>query len=510
MSEFDLIYKLDLSNEENKKIVKDYGSVEEFCRRYILYIQGDKSVRIRIPKSVSDNLANFFDLSNMYVIGENSGYAELVADILKIRPGFVTYGPVDEIINSSMDEALSEQDKDIVRALYNLDGKKRTMEDLDNIYHIGQREILTRKQRAVKRLSAGRKNGQLQLLSKLVVDKAIVDDVMQNFLVEDDAVAESDYSKVSKRKFELVEAILFKEIEYLTFTGDFNYIFQSFDVKTKIRSSILSDEKKRALVDRAEEKVKEIACANKDKIIALFNDRISKLPNDDNAKKSYKLLEKEIRSSGLDQESIQILCNGFYNQQQVVDEKDSKALVNYVITRIRFPQKELSIDSMPISEKAKEVFRNSNLTKVGDIIQYSRRQLTKFGGLRWQQINEMLIELEKIGYDIPTNDSVSIESYNHDKIYEDTFSKITDEISTLNVDEDTKSYLLNIILEESIRTLENKYEELERLIKTYKDIFRTHENAKLETADEARYRRKVKDAEHEKSIIKQKLEELGR
>ena len=70
MSEFDLIYKLDLSNEENKKIVKDYGSVEEFCRRYILYIQGDKSVRIRIPKSVSDNLANFFDLSNMYVIGE--------------------------------------------------------------------------------------------------------------------------------------------------------------------------------------------------------------------------------------------------------------------------------------------------------------------------------------------------------------------------------------------------------------------------------------------------------
>ena len=510
MNEFDLIYKLDLSNEDVNKIVKDYGSVTEFCRAYIRYLQGNKTVKMKIPKSVIGNLANFFDLSNAYGVGENSGYAGLVADIFKIQPGFVTYGPVEEIINLSMDEALNEQDKDIVRALYNLDGKKRTVEDLDQIYNIGQKDILTRKQRAVKRLAAGRKNGQLQLLSRLIVDNAISEEVMQSFLVEDDAVAEPDYSKVNERKLMLVEAVLSKEIEYIDFSGDFDYIFQCLEVKTKISTSILSEGKKNFLIDRVNARIREIAFANKDKIITLFDGRISKLLNDEKTKDRYELLKKEIRSSGLDEESIQMLCERFPNQQLDTGEKSLNVLKNELITRARFPQMDLSIENMPISDKTVAVFRQSNLTKVGDIIQYSRKQLMKFGGLRWQQINEVLAELEKIGYDIPIDDSVSIASYNYDKIYEDSFSIITDEINALNVDEDTKSYLLNIVLEESIKKLEKEYKILERLISTYKDIFRTHEDAKLETADEARYRRKVKDAENRQSTIKQKIEELGR
>lgn len=510
MNEFDLIYKLDLSNEDAKKIVKDYGSVTEFCKVYIRYLQGEKTVKIKIPKSVLGNLTNFFDLSNVYGVGENSGYAGLVADILKIRPGFVTYGPVEEIINLSMDEALSKQDRDIVIALYNLDGKNRTVEDLDHIYHIGQKDILASKQRAVRRIAAGRKNGQLQRLSKLIVDSAIVDDVMQSFLVEDDAIAGSNYDEVSKRKLELVEAILSKEIEYITFSGDVDYIFQCFDVKTKISTSILSEEKKKSLVDRVDAKAREIAYTNKDKIIALFNDRINSFIHDDNEERRYKSLEKEIKNSGLDEETIHMFFDDFFKQRHISEVNNFRLLKNNLITRIRFPQTDLSLEDMPISEKALDCFSKSNLTKVGDVIPYSRKELTKFACLRRVYIDEVLAELEKMGYDIPDNELVSIESYNHDKIYEDSFSKIAEEISLLNLQEDTKSCLMSIVLDESIRKLKKEYEKVKRLIGTYKDIFRTHEIANLETADEVRYRRKVKEAEKKESMIKRKLEELGR
>ena len=489
MNEFDLIYKLDMSNEDVKKIVKDYGSVSEFCRVYIRYLQGDRAAKIKAPKSVLNNLTNFFDLSNTFGVGENSGYAGLVADILKIRPGFITYGPVEEIINSSMEEALSEQDKDIVRALYNLDGKNRDVSDLEATYRISQKDILARKQRAIKRLAAGRKKGQLQQLSKLIVDSAIVSDVMQEFLVGDDAIAETDYSGISKRKMELVEAILSKELEYITFTGDFDYIIQCFDVKTKISTSILSDDKKQILLDRANLKVKEIAATNKEKIVSLFNDRISGFVHDDNEERRYKSLEKEIKNSGLDEETISMLCDSLPELQQVQDGNSLKTLKNNLITRIRFPQTDLSIEQMPISDKAIDVLRKSDLKKVGDIIQYSRNELMKFACLRGLYIDEVLTELEKMGYDIPEDDSVPIEIYNHDKIHEDSFSRIAEEIRVLDIDEETKSYLISVVLEESIRKLEREYDKVERLIRTYKDIFRTHEVAKIETADEVRYRR---------------------
>ena len=309
---------------------------------------------------------------------------------------------------------------------------------------------------------------------------------------------------------ELVEAILSKELEYITFTGDFDYIIQCFDVKTKISTSILSDDKKQILLDRANLKVKEIAATNKEKIVSLFNDRISGFVHDDNEERRYKSLEKEIKNSGLDEETISMLCDSLPELQQVQDGNSLKTLKNNLITRIRFPQTDLSIEQMPISDKAIDVLRKSDLKKVGDIIQYSRNELMKFACLRGLYIDEVLTELEKMGYDIPEDDSVPIEIYNHDKIHEDSFSRIAEEIRVLDIDEETKSYLISVVLEESIRKLEREYDKVERLIRTYKDIFRTHEVAKIETADEVRYRRKVKEAENKKSKIKRQLEELGR
>ena len=509
MYEDNLIYKFDLTDDEVKKIVRDYGSISDFCQKYLAFIQGDRTIRIKIPKTVIPKLVNFFDLSNAYSIGENSGYAQLVADILKIRPGFVTYGSLEEIVNSAMDEALSEQDKDIVRALYNLDGKNRTIDELELKYReLSRNDILLRKQRSVKRIAVGRKNSQLQLLRELIVDSEIVADVLQEYLVQSDAVAENDYEQVNIRKIDIIEAILSREVENIRYTDDNSYIFQSFCVKNKIHKSILPDDKKSFLLASVDTTVHKIAEENAQAIIKGFEDRIANFKHDDNEARRYEALKKEIINAGLDENTISALLESLPDVVRLDPTSTVGLMKRDLLLRIQFPQYELSIESIALGDRCREAYRKIGLINIEKIVSYSRRELLSFPTIRGQFVDELFEKLEKIGYDIPEDESVSIESYNQDKIHEDSFSKMADDIADTEFDEASKSYLLDIVLKGSIEQLQKEYERLNRLIATYKDIFRTHQTARLETADEDRYRRKVKEAEVKKAQIKKRLDEL--
>lgn len=508
MSEFDLIYKLDLSNEEKRKIVKEYGSVTEFCNRYIKYMQGE-NVRIRIPKSVEQALTNYFDLSNAYCIGENSGVAKLTADILGIRPGFATYGPIKDIIDETVEEVLSEQDRDIVRALYNLDGKNRTIDELIKFYGMTQREILLRKQRGVKRISAGMKSGRLRLLSRLIVDGAIADDVLPELIEIEDAIVETRYDKPNQRKALMVEKVLSREIDYIAFTGDLSYIVQGLEIKTKISNSILSDEKKNELVNRVSVKISEIAKFNRDRIISIFKGRIDSFKQDEKAYRRYRSLEKDIYNSGLEDDSIEMILNQLpkINQER---NNNYGSLKRKFILRIRFPQLDLPIDQIVLRDKSIEAFSKSGLVYIGNIICYSKKELVGFANISGLHVDEIFDALESMGYDIPEDDTIPIDIYNYDKIYGDSFSKVAEDIQNTDIDDESKSNLIDEVLDNAIKKLEHEYEELGRLISTYTDIFKTHEQARLETADEERYRRKIKEAEEKRVKIKEKIENLIR
>ena len=509
MNEFDLVYELDLNAKELEKIQKDYGSVSELCRRYVMFLQGDRTVKIKVPEFIRESLTNYFDLSNVYSMGENSGYAQLLADILKIRLGFFTYGSFEEIINSAMDEVLSEQDKDIVRAFYNLDGKGRDVSQLEDIYDMTAKDLVNRKQRCVKRILAGRKSSQLQLLSRLIVDSAIAEEVLPEFIETKDAITETDYSQSNERKLKLAERVLSREIDYIVFTGDLNYIFHALEVKTKISNSILSEEKKKELLDNVDEKIKNIAAENREAIIALFMDRIRFFMHDEQELRRYKSLKKDVINSGLDEDAINMITS----KLPEIKNKPGKSYGIFkrdLMVRLQFPQSELTVDQMPLKGRCLEVFKRSGLLSVEQIISFSKNELANFAGLSGLYISEMMEELEHIGYDIPEDDSTPIENYNYDKLHEDRFPKIAGEIQELEIDSETKSELMSMVLNSVILRLKREYDRLDKMIRTYKDIFWTHQSAKIETADEERYRRKAKEAEIKRAAIKKKLALLER
>jgi len=507
MEEENFIDKFDLSEQEIADICKHYESVSAFCTKYVRFLSGDKGEKVKMPKSISNRVVNYFDLSNAYSVGECSGYAYLVADIFKLEPGFATFFPLEEYVNKAIEDSLSEQDKDIIRNLYGLNVRKKTLQELAKEYHTNQDEIITLKQRSVRRLAAGKKNSQLQLLGRNIVKRNELEEFIKGVLNPEDAFESFDYDRISDKKCNLLYHIIEKEISEFIFDDDLSYVLDVFRLKEKIKKSILSSEDKQKLLALVEEKVSDFVQSRNVNIKNNFRLKIECVQLGKAGGRKVKDLAKYIINSGLSQEEIDIYLKQLPNYSDV--EEANKYRKN-IHMRIRFPQKELMVDSLETSKKVIEACRKSGLYSVGQIVAFSRNELRRIGAMRKLYVDDVLDAIEKLGYDIPEDEDISLEAYNQEKIYDNNYYQMVEEIQNSEFEKETKDSMISFILIETIKKLQDEYERLSRIICTYRDVFNTHTTLKMETADECKYRRKVKEAEVKINAVKSELDMLTR
>ena len=495
--------KYGLSMKALKRVRTVYGSIDEFCYRYIEALVGAEDMKLN--DDMNEGMVNHFDLTNPYMTGDNSGYVQLLTYVFNVKPGFITYEPIDDIVKQVMSCILCSEEIEVLNAYYNLDRKNVSLQDVCKKLEINGRAVDKIRKKSLKKLATNVKNTKLQLLEKSIEDSSFAADIFREILEAEDVFYSEKIEGISEKKLKLAYRIFEKSILSVDYSSDNGYIERFFVLKNRINKSALNSSEKNKLKELLNNKKIDISKNCKDEIIDCFRKEIQNISQNSNC--SCDEIVKRIRNSGLNENDM----NGLILELQKIKPKKEEKQDDFrrrILAKIGFPHLNLKVEEMEISKKAKEAMCKAGFYCVEDIILFSKQELLRFGNILRCYTMEVMAELERIGFDISDNSKLSIEEYNQDKIGEDNYSCIAHEIKESNYEDYFKSSLVTVVLRKTIQALKAEYELLDSSITTYKDVIKTHERCMKDNMNIVVYDRKLNEAEAKKEAINSKLKIL--
>lgn len=452
------------------------------------------------------------DLSNGYCVKEVSGYARLVADILKMDSQFVVYSMDEELIDFSLDESLSPFEAELTRAFYKLPSSNKTIDQIvieNNIKDSkGMNALLKRKDIIINKLNRGSKCRWLQLLKGMIVDEKIVHEVAPDLFLHEafetqGYTEEVNYTSYNQKKLALVYEVFNQAIKSLEYSEKIDYAIEAQKIRHRIHNSILDCCHKEILFEAIDERVHEIAEQNEIAIIQYFGNRIRGLERNDFYEQRMKSLRKDIWLSGLRGEGKDFLLKQLPEESK--EYNTFEEFREFIMTQVMFPQRELKVSKLndkydPIS--------TVGLKTLGDIIRFSKNQLPNWGIAN--RADYFLLKLDKLGYVIPEYESCSIEEYNQDLINADNVHNVLKLINESEFGDEQKSELLDMVFKEKMHMLEEKYAQLAEKISRLRSICQKYEFMESERFSCDIYRKKMAQAKQQMDKINEQLKMISR
>lgn len=495
-------YKIDTMSLKREKTLN--GSISAFCKKYIDTLVGNGSMKIY--DDMDGKLINYFDMSNPYMVGDYSAYANLLMRLFDLKPGFIVFEPIEDILKDVMKAVLNKEEIQILSSYYGLDGNKKSSADLCRELGIDGRALRRILKKSIKKLISNIETTKLKSLRRAIIEKPFAEDVFKNILRDEDVFYSGKIDGVIDKKIQLITLILEREISNLEYKEDGLYINDVLTIMCRINSSVISQSKKIELREMLDKRKCEITNENKDDIVKYFQLRIDNCEN--KGRGTYGEIIKAIRWSGLDKEIADELISNIPKNPKEKKEKfvDFRARI---LAKIGFPHRDTAIDEMNISEKAKNNLADADFKTIGDIIKFNKQELLRFGNIQKVYCKEIFLELERLGFDIPEGEDLSIEQYNQDKMCEDSYIAIAKEIRDSDFKFYLKDSLLNSLFKETLSRLQAEYKKLDSTIAMYKNVTMVKSKLSSNNQNANVYVQRIAEAEEKKKEVAEQIDLLN-
>ena len=453
-----------------KMIRKENGSLEAFGKKYIQSLSSGCHSKYKFPRAAEPYLVNYFDLSDPYSVGEYSGYAKLLMDMIGLKPGFVTLHPIESLIRETMYRVLDHFDIDLIKAYYRLDGVNKSNRQIAVENGLSEKELVQIRKRSVNRLGVSVKTSMMQLLNRYIIDGEEIKEYVKDGMLPEDAFCSKPGSAISDRKMQLVYSVMKGKIDRLSLQSNILYIYDALVIKNEIDRSILPDEKKQELIDLLDNKIHAIARENKAFIMQYYEIKIERAKQHADTKQARAIL-RDMKNSGLDDSEIEELSSNI-PEELLQENIDYGQFRSNIMLKIGFPYLDTKVETLRLSKKIINALKTVGINSVRDLIELSPSELIKLGGMKRTEWQVVLDTIEHMGYDIPEDSGCPIIAYNNEKMKEDYLQVIAEEIQNAGYKETVKTYLLDTVLQVSIDRLKLEYETLEQFVHLHSEVMK--------------------------------------
>jgi len=244
-----------MENKTFKYITKRYGSIEKFHMTYIdSLMKGNNEKTIDKKLLGKNNLIKCFDLNAPdFIYRDNEGYLEFLEKLLGekiiiIENKNVIFECVDEII-----ESLKEENAEIVKRYYGLDGfKKMSYQQIGELNGITRESVRQRIERSIKSIEL--LNVNVLMIQNYILNYGVNEEEVQKFLNEYfkkysvfyteqvrpiDEDAKEELTSLLSKKMKNVTAQKLGEASFEVGIGDID----KFDETERVLESLVKKEK---------------------------------------------------------------------------------------------------------------------------------------------------------------------------------------------------------------------------------------------------------------------------
>lgn len=244
-----------MENKTFKYITKRYGSIEKFHMTYIdSLMKGNNEKTIDKKLLGKNNLIKCFDLNAPdFIYRDNEGYLEFLEKLLGekiiiIENKNVIFECVDEII-----ESLKEENVEIVKRYYGLDGfKKMSYQQIGELNGITRESVRQRIERSIKSIEL--LNVNVLMIQNYILNYGVNEEEVQKFLNEYfkkysvfyteqvrpiDEDAKEELTSLLSKKMKNVTAQKLGEASFEVGIGDID----KFDETERVLESLVKKEK---------------------------------------------------------------------------------------------------------------------------------------------------------------------------------------------------------------------------------------------------------------------------
>ena len=233
----------------------------------------------------------------------------------------------------------------------------------------------------------------------------------------------------------------------------------------------------------------------------------------------FSMLEDEIKSSGLDEDGINYLLSKIHENKTRISDEHQKLLLDFFersfLPREIIPDIYMPIEDLDFSVRTFNALKNIGIDTVEKIIEKSKSDLMVIRNLGKKSINEIIEKIVALGFEIPEDEKQPIKKGNKTKltIYcKKDIEKIAKEIESTDLNEQDKSYLLGILLERAIHSLQSAYDILEKQLSIHYRL----RNEAIQYAEIAECRpdteeidNKIETLKNEQLSIKREMEDIS-